>query len=177
MSRTGGPAALRTHHPVASRHPSSTRRGVCCVDLALLVEEGRTRQCRGQVVLRRLEPTTPSLRATPPRGGGECVRLCPPRGGGQDATMSRTGGPAASNPHHPVASRHPSSTRRGMCSALPSSWRRAGRDNVADRWSRGASTTPFAGRLPRAGAQQLVHEPLVLLVARHDVVVGVIAVA
>src|SRR5690606_8391787 len=143
MSRTGGPAALRTHHPVASRHPSSTRRGVCCVDLALLVEEGRTRQCRGQVVLRRLEPTTPSLRATPPRRGGECValtlpssrrragrdnvadrwscgasnpttpslratpprrggecvRLCPPRRGGQDVTVSRTGGPAASNPH------------------------------------------------------------------------------
>src|SRR5690606_12350957 len=28
---------------------------------ALLVEEGRTRQCRGRVVLRRVNPTTPAL--------------------------------------------------------------------------------------------------------------------
>src|SRR5690606_10651704 len=35
-------------------------------------------------------------------------------------------------PHHPVATRHPSSTRRGMFCALPSSWRRAGRDSVAE---------------------------------------------
>src|SRR5690606_26470503 len=67
---------------------------------ALLVEEGRTRRCRGQVVLRR------------------------------------------SKPHHPRASRHPSSTRRGMRSILPSSLRRAGRDGVADRWSCGGRTPP-----------------------------------
>src|SRR5690606_14773634 len=83
----------------------------------------------------RLNPTTPSLRATPPRRGGESSTACPPRRGGQDATVSRTGGLAAPEPHHPVASRHPSSTRRGKSHCLPSSSRRAGRDSVADGWS------------------------------------------
>src|SRR5690606_34967467 len=48
-------------------------------------------------------------------------------------------------PHHPGAARHPSSTRRGACFlCLPSSSRRAGRDSVADRWSRPVQnhTTP-----------------------------------
>src|SRR5690606_4197859 len=102
---------------------------------------------------RRLNPTTPSLRATPPRRGGEGVKPCPPRGGGRDATMSRTGGHAAPQPHHPGASRHPSSTRRGRRQTLPSSSRRAGRDNVADGWSCGAKTLP-----PRRCAPPLLDE-------------------
>src|SRR5690606_36354758 len=83
--------------------------------------------------------------------------------------MSRTGGPAASklhhpgasNSHHPVASRHPSSTRRGMRLTLPSSLRRAGRDNVADRWSCGVKTTPprrFEFTPPHRFAPPLLHE-------------------
>src|SRR5690606_36354761 len=83
--------------------------------------------------------------------------------------MSRTGGlaasklhhPGASNSHHPIASRHPSSTRRGMRLTLPSSLRRAGRVNVAARWSRGAQTTPprrFEFTPPRRCAPPLLHE-------------------
>src|SRR5690606_27370606 len=55
-------------------------------EFALLVEEGGTRQLSRRVVARRVElhqplknPTTPSLRATPPRRGGECFLPCPPR--------------------------------------------------------------------------------------------------
>src|SRR5690606_25587141 len=73
VSRPGGPCLASTlATPVLRATPARARRGVLRV-FALHVEESRTRQCRGQVVLRRFEPTTPSLRATPPRRGGECV--------------------------------------------------------------------------------------------------------
>src|SRR5690606_23935812 len=73
------------------------------LELALLVEEGRTRQCRGRVVPWPQIPTTPSLRATPPRRGGEWVLTLPSCEGGHDATMARRGGLRRSKPHHPDA--------------------------------------------------------------------------
>src|SRR5690606_8550726 len=80
------------------------------------VKEGRTRRCRGQLVLRRR--IRPPRRFAPPlldeEGNG--FQDLPSCEGGQDATMSRTGGKAVIQNHHPVASRHPSSTRRGMVS-------------------------------------------------------------
>src|SRR5690606_22875098 len=90
-------AALRTSPPRRCAPPLLVRGGECFTVFALLVEEGRTRQCRGQVVLRRLKPHHPGAARHPSscEEGNASLIFCPPRGGGQDATMSRTGGPAA----------------------------------------------------------------------------------
>src|SRR5690606_7921763 len=143
-------------------------------DFALLVEEGRTRLRRGQVVLRRFELHHP-VAARHPSSTGRGMRLNLPsswRRAGRDCVADRWSYGASNPPprrcapplldeegnvlrhcppvkegrtlqcrgqvvlprfelHHPVAARHPSSTRRGTFWDLPSSWRRAGRDNVA----------------------------------------------
>src|SRR5690606_29942581 len=98
-------------------------------------------------------PTTPAVRATPPRRGGEVFLTLPSCEGGHDATTARRGGLAALEPHHPGASRHPASTRRGSLSYLALLRRRARRDNVAEGWSSGARTPP-----PRRFAPPLLDE-------------------
>src|SRR5690606_4503013 len=101
--------ALPTPPPRRFAPPRLDEEGRESGNVALLVEEGGTRQCRGRVV------------ETDPK------------------------------PHHPGAARHPSSTRRGACFlCLPSSWRRAGRDGVADGWSRPVQnhTTPALRATP-----------------------------
>src|SRR5690606_37625779 len=85
-------------HTTPSLRATPPRRGGECVafDLALLAEEGRTRQCRGGWSWGVSNPTTPSLRATPPRRGGERVALTLPfsrRRAGRDSVAE--GGPAA----------------------------------------------------------------------------------
>src|SRR5690606_23345431 len=82
-------------------------------DFALLAEEGRTRQCRGRVVLRRQTP--PPRRFAPPlldEEGNAFDFALLTRRAGRDRVAD---GWSAANlkPPHPVASRHPSSTRRG----------------------------------------------------------------
>src|SRR5690606_22807051 len=72
--------SLRTPPPRHFVPPLLAEEGTAS-DYALLVEEGRTRQGRGRVVMRRFKPhhpvasnpTTPALRATPPRRGGESI--------------------------------------------------------------------------------------------------------
>src|SRR5690606_34967469 len=66
------------------------------------------------------DPTTPALRATPPRRGGERVFFaCPPRGGGRDATVSRTGGPAALRTPPPRRCAPPLLDEEGSVFSLP----------------------------------------------------------
>src|SRR5690606_27454839 len=131
---------FKPDHPVASRHPSSSRRGACCVHLPSSLRRAGRDSVADRWSCGASNPTTPSLRATPSRRGGERVVFTLPsslRRAGRDSVADRWSC-GASNPTTPSLRATPS--RRGgerVVFTLPSSLRRAGRDSVADRWSCG----------------------------------------
>src|SRR5690606_2120860 len=118
----------------------------------------RTRQCRGRVVLRCLEPTTPSLRATPPRRGGEKKEFPSCKGGAEATRPRRRGVVAGLKPHHPGTPRHPSSTRRGKCKNPPLLRRRGRVDAPAAPWGGCGPQNPTTPSLratpPRRGGEK-----------------------
>src|SRR5690606_1302576 len=75
VSRTGGLVASESTPPRPHSRAPLLDEERNALDFALLVEEGRTRQCRGRVVLWRLNPHhhPPACAGTPPPRGGECV--------------------------------------------------------------------------------------------------------
>src|SRR5690606_15517738 len=98
-------------------------------------------------------PTTPPLRATPPRRGGECVCFALLRRRARRDNVAEGWSCGASNPPHPAASRHPSSTRRGKRMTLPSC--EGGHDaTTSRRGDRAAFRTPP----PRRFAPPLLDE-------------------